>query len=134
MFSINDGRSLEDDNITNLLFVSLLLMSFLYKLLNKHKINNVLFNFLIFYVNLLFISSFEINAKLNKPLENCTKKEFFTVETIKETNNVNELFLKSSYYMLAITKIRPKNHFCFSKFCYYSQVIFIQILDHNLLS
>ena len=72
-----------------------------------------------FFINdgkslVLYISSFEINVNLNKPLENCTQKEFFTVETIKETNNVNELFLKSSYYMLAITKIKHKNFFFFA--------------------
>ena len=59
------------------------------------------------------MSSFEINSKLNRPLENCTQKEFFTIETIKELNNTSMLFLKSNYYMLVISKIKPKNHFLF---------------------
>ena len=55
------------------------------------------------------MSSFESISELNKPLENCTQKEFFTIETIAELNNTSYLFLRSNYYMLVISKIKPKN-------------------------
>ena len=109
-----DISPVENNEETKSSLIILLLVSFLCKLLNKHNIlPHIFFNLLFFHLSLLFFSSSEINTKRNRPLENCTQKEFFTIETIQDSNYVSELFLKTNFYMLAISKIKYKNHFSF---------------------
>ena len=56
---------------------------------------------------------FEITSRLKKSLKNCSKKEFFTTESIKESNDVNNFCQKSNYYFLVLLKPKPKNYYIF---------------------
>ena len=62
---------------------------------------------------MLFIPTIEFNNEHKKPLKNCTKIEFFTIESIYESNYVSQQLLKSNLCLLAISKMKYRNHFLF---------------------
>ena len=98
-------------------------MCFLIKLLNKKfKRTSFLKIILLLTIKLLTIR-LEPDTELNQNLKDCTKKYFFTIETIKVSNCVSEQFLETNLCFLYLSKIRCKNYSVFFNSYYYYQVI-----------
>ena len=89
------------------------LLSFLFKIINKKKHKHIFFNSFCLYVSIFLFPFTGHYSKHKKLLQNCTKTEFFTIETINESNYVGQLQLKTSFYLLTISKMKYGNHFHF---------------------
>ena len=50
------------------------------------------------------------SANFNRSLKTYPKNEFFTIETIRFTNRINELFLETNFKLFSLSKMRNKNH------------------------
>ena len=117
IFSLWIDHSLEEispvsNSDNDYLFLTLPLLLFIFKLLfKKGKLGFI--NFLMF---LLFLLSLALFDNKTSYLKNCTKKHFFTYETIKELDQVSSEFLKSNLNLYAASKLKLKNYFTFLTF------------------
>ena len=50
------------------------------------------------------------SANFSRSLKTCPKNEFFTIETVCITNEVNELFLGTSFKLFSASKMKNKNN------------------------
>ena len=50
-------------------------------------------------------------VNFNRNLKTCPKNEFFTIETVRITNKINELFLETSFKLFSVSKVKNKNSF-----------------------
>ena len=55
------------------------------------------------------------SANFNRTLKTCPKNEFFTIETIRFTNKINELFLETNFKLFSLSKMRNKNNHLYLK-------------------
>ena len=112
LFPVNGTMSPENIDVkNNTIFIFILFLSFFYKVLNKNKGKQVFFS--VTYTLILFVSAMEFHFELKKSLKNCTKTDFFTVETINESTYVSQQHTMTNLYLLAISKIKYRNHFLF---------------------
>ena len=90
------------------------LMCFLYNVLIRKKRRHIFFNFiylLLFLIITLFLSTnLKINIEPRKPFLNSSKKYFFTIKSIQESNYINEELLKTNLCLMVMSKIKFKNH------------------------
>ena len=85
-------------NITENCIFILSSLLFLFKIFNKKIYIYIFFNCL--YVTIFLLPYTSHYSKRKKLLGNCIKTEFFTIETIKESNYVSQLHLETSFYLL----------------------------------
>ena len=64
----------------------------------------------------LFLFQLAVFDNKTSYLKNCTKKYFFTYETIKELDQVCSVFLKSNLNLYAASKLKLRNYFTFLTF------------------
>ena len=50
------------------------------------------------------------SANFSRSLKTCPKNEFFTIETVRITNKINELFLGTSFKLFSVSKMKNKNN------------------------
>ena len=93
--------------------ISILLMCFLIKLLNRMIKNKTFLNIIFLVIIKLISSSIERDTELIQHLKDSTKIHFFTIETIKVSNCVSEQFLETNLCFLCISKIRYRNYSLF---------------------
>ena len=55
------------------------------------------------------------SANFNRSLKTCPKNEFFTIETVPITNEINELFLETNFKLFSVSKMKNKNNYLYFK-------------------
>ena len=55
------------------------------------------------------------SVNFNRNLKTCPKNEFFTIETVRITNKINELFLETSFKLFSVSKMKNKNNYLYLK-------------------
>ena len=55
------------------------------------------------------------SANVNRSLKTCPKKDFFTIENVRITNKINELFLETNFRLFSVSKIINKNNYLYLK-------------------
>ena len=55
------------------------------------------------------------SANFNRSLKTCPKNEFFSIETIRFTNKINELFLETDFKFFSLSKMWNKNNHLYLK-------------------
>ena len=56
------------------------------------------------------------SANFNKSLQTCPENDFFfTIETIRFTNKINELFLEANFKLFSLSKMKNKNSYLYLK-------------------
>ena len=66
------------------------------------------------------------SVNFNRNLKTCPKNEFFTIETVRITNKINELFLEISFKLFSVSRMKNKNNYLYLK------MLFILSGDINL--
>ena len=131
-FPLGDISSGSNNGKNDLFFIFLSLMPFLFKLVYKKKIKHGVFNYFNFYVIFLFLSNFLFKNETNISLKNCTKIEFFTIETIKESNYVSKQYLQGNLYLLPISKLKYNRYFgYFGRYSLILQLLLLLAGDIN---
>ena len=55
------------------------------------------------------------SVNFNRNLKTCPKNEFFTIETVRITNQINELFLEISFKLFSVSRMKNKNNYLYLK-------------------
>ena len=55
------------------------------------------------------------SANFNRSLNTCPKNDFFTIETVRITNKINEPFLEASFKLFSVRKLKNKNNYLYLK-------------------
>ena len=83
---------------------------FLYKQFFCPRSNIFIFCYLIQLSVAMHMLGFPYRSvNFNRNLKTCPKNEFFTIETVRITNKINELFLETSFKVFSASKMKNKN-------------------------
>ena len=66
------------------------------------------------------------SVNFNRSLKTCPENDFFTIETLRITKKINELFLETSFKLFSVSKMKNKNSYLYLK------MLLILSVDINL--
>ena len=102
---------------------------FLYKQFFCPRSNIFIFCYLIQLSVAMHMLGFPYRSvNFNRSLKTCPENDFFTIETLRITKNINELFLETSFKLFSVSKMKNKNNYLYLKIYWSWQVISTWIL------